>query len=176
MFATSKAVVDNLDIMPMQRFRVAVTPVFQQRCVGRSGAGLRWSAGSPDVADRRLQAASEALTRGRERTSCSPSPQGVKPLSWLVLVLDGTQPNISMCIWVFLNSSITFLTARLRDRPDQASLDRLQADLQHRDFPLPIPVRRGFGRCGKKLEWYSFNDRRFDGSLLWSVGLDGLPT
>ena len=51
--------------------------------------------------------------------------------------------------------------------PDQASLDRLQADLQHRDFPFPCRFQRAVVSvaAGQKLEWYSFNDRRFDGSL-----------
>ena len=51
--------------------------------------------------------------------------------------------------------------------PDQASLDRLQADLQHRDFPFPCRFQCAVvsDAAGQKLEWYSFNDRRFDGSL-----------
>ena len=51
--------------------------------------------------------------------------------------------------------------------PDQASLDRLQADLQHRDFPFPCRFQCAVVSvaAGQKLEWYSFNDRRFDGSL-----------
>ena len=51
--------------------------------------------------------------------------------------------------------------------PDQASLDRLQADLHHRDFPFPCRFQCAVVSiaAGQKLEWYSFNDRRFDGSL-----------
>ena len=51
--------------------------------------------------------------------------------------------------------------------PDQASLDHLQADLQHRNFPFPCRFQCAVVSvaAGQKLEWYSFNDRRFDGSL-----------
>ena len=51
--------------------------------------------------------------------------------------------------------------------PDQGSLDRLEADLQHRGFPFPCKFLPAVvaTKAGQALEWFSFNDRRFDGSL-----------
>ena len=51
--------------------------------------------------------------------------------------------------------------------PDQGSLDRLEADLQHRGFPFPCRFLSAVvaTKAGQALEWFSFNDRRFDGSL-----------
>jgi len=51
--------------------------------------------------------------------------------------------------------------------PDQGSLDRLEADLQHRGFPFPCKFLSAVvaAKAGQALEWFSFNDRRFDGSL-----------
>ena len=51
--------------------------------------------------------------------------------------------------------------------PDQGTLDRLEADLYQRGFPFPCRFLSAVvgAKAGQALEWFSFNDRRFDGSL-----------
>ena len=50
---------------------------------------------------------------------------------------------------------------------DQASLDRLQTDLLHREFSFPCRFLCAVVSAaeGQMVEWFSYNDRRFDGGL-----------